>query len=198
MTGPLLLVRTSPLPPVILASQSSRRVDLLREILPGFRVSPSYSTELLDATLGARRLCEVNAQRKAFSVGERFPDHLVLGADTLVFLGDEPLSKPANLEAARFMLGQLAGRVHQVITGVCLVHVEAARMQMFSEVTYVRFRKLSSLDITDYLERVDVLDKAGAYALQDEGHRLIEAVEGSRSNVIGLPVLAVRAALEDW
>ncbi|HAB15511.1 MAG TPA: Maf family protein [Verrucomicrobiota bacterium] len=193
-----LLTRAVPLPPVILASQSSRRVELLREVLAGFRVSPSYATELHDSALGKRRLCEVNAQRKAFSVGERFPDHLVLGADTLVFLGDEPLSKPPDLAAARVMLGRLAGRVHEVVTGVCLVHVAAARMQVFSEVTYVRFRELSAEDITEYLERVNVLDKAGAYALQEQGHRLIETVEGSRSNVIGLPVEAVKAALTGW
>lgn len=192
------LNRAEPLPPVILASQSSRRVELLRELLPGFRVSPSYATELTDSSLGARRLCEVNAQRKAFSISERFPDHLVLGADTLVFLGDEAFSKPADLAEARLMLGRLSGQIHQVITGVCLVQVNRARMKLFSEVTYVRFHSLSPEDIEAYLERVNVLDKAGSYALQEEGHRLVATVEGSRSNVIGLPVEALRSALESW
>lgn len=192
------LNRTEPLPPVILASQSSRRVELLRELLPGFRVSPSYATELTDSSLGARRLCEVNAQRKAFSISERFPDHLVVGADTLVFLGDEALSKPADLAEARLMLGRLSGQIHRVITGVCLVQVNRARMKLFSEVTYVRFHSLSPDDIEAYLERVHVLDKAGSYALQEEGHRLVATVEGSRSNVIGLPVEALRSALESW
>ena len=192
------LNRSEPLPPVILASQSSRRVDLLRELLPGFRVSPSYATELTDPSLGARRLCEVNAQRKAFSISERFPDHLVLGADTLVFLGNEALSKPADLAEARLMLSRLSGQIHQVITGVCLVQVSRARMKLFSEVTYVRFHSLSPEDIEAYLERVNVLDKAGSYALQEEGHRLVAAVEGSRSNVIGLPVETLRSALESW
>ncbi len=189
---------TRPLPPVILASQSSRRLALLGEILPEFEVAPSYATELHDTTVGSRRLCEINAQRKAFSVGERFPGHLILAADTLVFLDEEPLSKPADLAEARAMLGRLSGRIHQVITGVCLLHVSVARTRIFSEVTRVRFRILTSEIIEDYLERVEVLDKAGSYALQEEGHRLIEAVEGSRSNVIGLPVESVRAAFEAW
>lgn len=189
---------TRSLPPVILASQSSRRLALLGEILTEFEVAPSYATELHDPTLGPRRLCEINAQRKAFSVGERFPGHLILAADTLVFLDEEPLSKPADQSEARAMLGRLSGRIHQVITGVCLLQVSVARTRIFSEVTRVRFRTLTSGVIEEYLERVDVLDKAGSYALQEEGHRLIETVEGSRSNVIGLPVEAVRAALEVW
>jgi len=195
---PQLLVRTRELPPVMLASQSSRRVELLREILGDFGVTPSYATELNDASLGPRRLCEINAQRKAFSVSERFPDQLVLGADTLVFLDQEPLSKPADTEEARRMLARLSGRIHQVITGVCLIQSNTARMRLFSVVTYVRFRNLTPEEIEEYLSRVNVMDKAGSYALQEEGHRLVEAVEGSRSNVIGLPTEALRAALKEW
>lgn len=193
-----LIQRRQPLPPVILASQSSRRVELLRQLLPGFRVSPSYAAELHEASMGSRRLCEVNAQRKALSVAERFPDHLVLGADTLVFLDEQPLAKPADLGEAREMLSRLSGRIHSVVTGVCLVQVGVARRRLFSEVTHVRFRELTAEGISEYLERVDVLDKAGSYAIQEEGHRLVEAVEGSRSNVIGLPLEALRIALEAW
>ena len=195
-TGPVR--RMHPLPPVILASQSSRRVDLLRELLPGFRVSPSHATELEDATMGPRLLCEVNAQRKAFPVAERFPGHLVLGADTLVFLDDQPLAKPADLDEARRMLSRLSGRVHQVITGVCLVQLGASRVRRFSEVSYVRFRELTPAIISEYLGRVHVLDKAGAYAIQEEGEMLVETVEGSRTNVIGLPLESLRSALEAW
>lgn len=186
------------LPPLILASQSPRRVELLRQIVPEFQVTPSYTTELEDASMGSRRLCEVNAQRKAFSVAERFPDHVILGADTLVFLDGVPLGKPADLTHARAMLSQLAGRVHEVITGVCLVHQALAKAIVFSEVTRVRFRSLSPALIEDYVSQVDTLDKAGAYAIQDQGDRLVESVEGSFSNVVGLPVEAVRKALAHW
>jgi len=186
------------LPPVLLASRSPRRVELLRRILPGFVTVPSNAVELEDGSLGARRLCELNAQRKALALSERFPDHLVIGADTLVFLDGGPLSKPADLDAARAMLGRLSGRVHEVVTGVCLVLARASRMRLLSEVSYVKFRTLDEPTIREYLGRVDVLDKAGAYAVQEHGELIIERVEGSLSNVVGLPVEALRAALERW
>ena len=185
-------------PPLILASESPRRVELLRQVVPQFEVTPSYATELHDSSIGARRLCEVNAQRKAMSVAERYPDHLVLGADTLVFLDGEPLGKPADLAEARAMLGRLAGRVHEVITGVCLVHQRATRVRLLAETTHVKFLPLTAADIEDYLGRVHVLDKAGAYAVQEHGERIVATVEGSFSNVVGLPVEAVRAALAAW
>ena len=186
------------LPPLILASESPRRVELLRQVVPHFDVTPSYATELHNISIGARRLCEVNAQRKAFSVAERYPDHLVLGADTLVFLDGEPLGKPADLAEARTMLGRLAGRVHEVITGVCLVHQRATRVRLLAETTRVKFLPLTAADIEDYLGRVHVLDKAGAYAVQEHGERIVASVEGSFSNVVGLPVEAVRAVLAAW
>ena len=185
-------------PPLILASQSPRRVELLREIVPAFEVAPSYATELHDISIGARRLCEVNAQRKAFSVAERFPDHLVLGADTLVFLDGEPLGKPADLAEARVMLSRLAGRVHEVITGVCLIHQRASHAKLLAETTRVKFHPLTAADIEEYLGRVHVLDKAGAYAVQEHGNLIVASVEGSFSNVVGLPVEAVRAVLQAW
>ena len=157
----------SPHPPVVLASQSPRRRSLLLEILPHFNIVASEATELHDATLGPRRLCEVNAQRKAFAVAPLHPDHLVLGADTLVFLEGEPLGKPSDLDAAHAMLRRLSGRVHEVVTGVCLVHWGARRVRMFSDSTRVRFRTLTDADIVEYLRRVPVLDKAGSYALQE-------------------------------
>ncbi len=192
------LARSQPLPPVVLASQSPRRVSLLRELVPEFRVNPSDATELHDTNMGIRRLCEVNAELKAFPVARQFPDHLVIGADTLVFLDDQALGKPADLEEARTMLRHLSGRIHQVITGVCLLQASTRRMRRFSETTHVRFRVLEEEDIAGYLERVHVLDKAGAYALQEEGHRIVDAVEGSRANVIGLPVECLRRELESW
>ncbi len=185
-------------PPVILASQSPRRRQLLREVLPDFNVVESNATELSDPTMAPRRLCEVNAERKAWLVAQRYPDHLVLGADTLVFLDELPLGKPADLAEARSMLERLSGRVHQVITGVALVHRSGARVRLFSEATRVRFRTLGADAITEYLSLVHVLDKAGAYAVQEHGHLVVEAVEGSYSNVVGLPVEAVREALAAW
>lgn len=184
--------------PIVLASQSPRRVELLRRLVPDFAIVSSFATELEDISQGPRRLCELNAQRKAIAVAERHPNHLVLGADTLVFLDGQLLGKPADLEMAREFLSRLSGRVHEVVTGVCLLQLSTNRMQLFSEVTHVKFHVLTDTDIHEYLERVHVLDKAGGYAIQEEGHRLVERVEGSMSNVIGLPVEALQRAFQQW
>lgn len=185
-------------PPVILASQSPRRRQLLGEVLAAFHVVESNASELEDPGIAPRRLCELNAERKAWLVAERYPDHLVLGADTLVFLDEHPLGKPADLAQARSMLLRLSGRIHEVVTGVALVHRAGARLRVFSEATRVRFRELTPGQVDEYLAKVHVLDKAGAYAVQDHGHLVVESVEGSYSNVVGLPVEAVRAALAQW
>jgi septum formation protein len=173
-------------------------VELLGGIVGGFEVKPSYAAELEDPSIGARRLCEVNAQRKAFSVAERFPDHWVLGADTLVFLDGHALAKPADLSEARAMLERLSGRVHEVITGVCLVHQAGAKAALFAEATRVKFHPLTPEGIGRYLEKVHTLDKAGGYAIQEHGDEIVAQVEGSYSNVVGLPVDSVRAALLNW
>ncbi len=186
------------LPPLILASQSPRRVDLLRQLVPEFGIVASHATESEDAAQGTRRLCELNAQRKALLVAERYPNHLILGADTLVFLDETPLAKPADLDDARRMLGLLSGRVHEVITGVCLVHKSANRMRLFAEVTRVKFRPLTAESIEAYLARVHVLDKAGAYAAQEHGNLIVETIEGSFTNVVGLPQESLRVALAQW
>ncbi len=188
----------TPHPPVILASGSPRRRLLLREVLADFQVVESNASELEDSHIAPRRLCEMNAERKAWLVAERYPEHLVLGADTLVFLDDHPLGKPSDLDHARRMLARLSGRVHEVVTGIALVHRAGARARVFSEVTRVKFRSLDAGSIEEYLALVPVLDKAGAYAVQEHGSRIVEGVEGSYSNVVGLPVDAVRAALANW
>ena len=186
------------LPPLILASQSPRRVELLRQVIPEFGIVASYAAESEDSSLGSRRLCELNAERKALLVAERYPNHLILGADTLVFLDDRPLAKPTDLEDARQMLGRLSGRIHEVITGVCLVHKAANRLRLFAEVTRVKFQALNSSQIDDYLSRVHVLDKAGGYAAQEHGHLILDTVEGSFNNVVGLPIESLRVAFRQW
>jgi septum formation protein len=187
-----------PLPPFILASGSPRRVELLRQLVPEFGIVRSDAHELHDASLGVRRLCEVNAEKKALQVSGRYPDHLVLGADTLVWLDGEPLGKPADLHEARLLLERLAGRVHEVVTGVCLVHESGRRMHLFSESTRVKFRGFGPEVVSEYLSKVHTLDKAGGYAIQEHGDLIVEQIEGSMSNVIGLPLDSLRNALDQW
>jgi len=138
----------------------------------------------------------MNAKRKAFAAAEQHPDLLVLAADTIVVLDGEVFEKPADLTAATEMLLRLSGRVHQVITGVTLVHAETSRECTFSDFTQVKFHAFDQAEVTRYFERVDPLDKAGAYAAQEDNGQLIDRMEGSLTNVIGLPMERLEQALE--
>ncbi|MBE0542476.1 MAG: septum formation protein Maf [Verrucomicrobia bacterium] len=186
------------LPPLILASASPRRAELLRQVQPQFQILPSDAPELTPEYLTPQELCQLNAHRKARAIAKKFPDALVLGADTLVFLDDEIFGKPADLEEAGRMIERLQGRTHQVITGVNFIHLRAHRERVFAASTDVRFRALTSEQVWHYLSLVHPLDKAGAYAIQEHGELIIEEISGSYSNVVGLPMEQVRAELNAW
>lgn len=173
-------------------------MELLRQIVTTFEVVPSDAPELVDEHLSPYELCQLNAHRKARAVAKRFPDALVLGADTLVFLEREILGKPANLAEARRMIARLQGRTHQVITGVSLIHLRPHHERILAVSTDVRFRSLTAGQVRDYLSRMNPLDKAGAYAIQEHGELIIEEISGSYTNVVGLPVERVRAEIESW
>lgn len=175
---------------LILASASPRRKDLLTQAGVSFRVEVAQVEEREDKTGDPAAMVCHNAELKAAEVAGRFPGEWVLGADTTVALGDRILGKPSHEEEAFAMLRLLAGKTHHVHTGVCLIRPDGSR-DIFAESTSVTFRELPDVEIRRYLRDVPVLDKAGAYALQDQGERIVEQVEGSRSNVIGLPVEAV-------
>jgi len=186
------------LPPLILASASPRRAELLRQLRTEFQVVPSDATEILDEQLSPRELCQLNAHRKARAVTKNIPDALVLGADTLVFLGSEILGKPANLSEAERMLASLQGKTHQVVTGVSLIHLRGHRERLFAVSTDVTFRPLDKRQISDYLSKINPLDKAGAYAIQEHGDLIVSEISGSFSNVVGLPVERVGDELAAW
>lgn len=186
------------LPPLILASNSPRRSDLLRSLGLEFHVVPSDAPEVHTEQLTALEISQLNAYRKARAVAKRFPDALVLGADTIVALETKLLGKPANLEEAHLMLKRLQGRTHRVVTGVCLLHLRGHRQKLFADTTDVTFRPLDVRDIRDYLAAIQPLDKAGAYAIQENGDQVVESISGSFSNVVGLPVERLRAELALW
>ncbi len=179
---------------VILASGSPRRRELLAAAGLEFEVIPSPAEELHDASYGMAELCEENARLKAVAVAENFPDAVVIGADTLVFLEGEPLGKPKDMEEARGMLKRLAGKRHQVCTGVCVAG-PGNLVRCFHEVTDVYFRELDDATISEYLEKTQPLDKAGAYGIQDQGEMIVEKIEGAFDNVMGLPVNKVMEEL---
>ena len=180
------------LPPVILASASPRRAELLREVVREFEVIPGHAEEFQPEHFSPVEACLLNAYRKARVIAKKFPDALVIGADTEVVLGRRVFGKPRDLADAYSMLMDLGGREHQVITGVCLVHLRQHRQRLFSATTRVQFKPLRGEEIAEYLGLINPLDKAGAYAIQEHGDKIVAKTDGSFSNVVGLPVEKVR------
>jgi septum formation protein len=185
-------------PSLILASASPRRAELLRQIGVQFQVVPSEIPELHHEQLTAQEVSQINAYRKARSVAKKLPDSVVLAADTMVYLDTRLFGKPASLEDAYEMLEQLQGRTHYVVTAICLLHLREHRQKITAERTAVTFRALDAPKIRRYLNRVDPLDKAGAYAIQEEGDLIVENISGSYTNVVGLPLERLTAELTRW
>lgn len=181
--------------PLILASASPRRRELLAALGARFEVVVADVTEHEDPALAPRVMVARNSALKADAVAARFPRAWVLGADTTVFIDGHALNKPADLDAARAMLRRLGGRAHTVFTGVALRHAARGVHEDLGVASEVVFRALSEADIEDYLQRVHVLDKAGAYAIQEHGERIVATRRGSLSNIIGLPQDEVRELL---
>jgi septum formation protein len=179
---------------VILASASPRRQELLAATGLVFEVVASPAEEIHDASIPLDELCERNAELKALAVAAEWPEAVVIGADTLVWIDGEPLGKPQDMAEAREMLGKLGGREHTVCTGVCAVF-PGGRVERFHELTSVRFRPLDEERITAYFEKTNPLDKAGAYGIQDSGEMIVEGIDGAFDNVMGLPVAAVLKSL---
>ena len=186
------------LPPFILASASPRRAELLRQLKLDFTIVPSDAKEVFDDNLSPLELCQLNAHRKARAVAKKDPDALVLGADTLVFLDHKIFGKPADAVEAKKMLLQLQGRTNQVVTGVCLIHLRTHREKIFAVSTDVMFRPLMPEQIDEYLAKINPLDKAGAYAIQENGEMIVSEISGSFSNVVGLPIEKVQSELAAW
>ena len=171
---------------LILASASPRRSELLRNAGIAFTVVPARLPE--QALPGERPLeyAQRLARDKADAIFAGHSDNVVLGADTIVVLAEHLLEKPRDKQDAARMLRLLSGRVHQVITGVCLLAAGFERTE--AEITEVRFSTLSEQEITNYIETGEPMDKAGAYAIQAMASRWVERIDGCYFNVVGLPV----------
>jgi septum formation protein len=180
--------------PIVLASASPRRRDLLARAGVVFEVMVSPVEEIHDARIEPERLCEMNAALKAEDVASRRPEATVIGADTLVFIDGAPLGKPLDMEEASAMLRRLAGRPHKVCTGVCVIFPDGRR-EVFHETTEVTFHPLDEAAIADYLTVANPLDKAGAYGIQEFGERIIAGIRGDYDNVVGLPVASLTRLL---
>ena len=172
----------------MLASSSPRRAALLSEGGFEFEIAAPRVTEKFSTNLTLREVALWNAIRKGMSIAQTRPDAVVLAADTLVALEDQIIGKPADLSEAAQILQRLSGRTHQVCSAVAIYQQTLGKSAVFHESSLVSFRRLSDAMIQSYLAKVDTLDKAGAYAAQGSGAEIIAKIEGSFSNVVGLPM----------
>lgn len=190
----------SPSPPrVVLASASPRRRDLLWAAGVHFETIPANIPEERNPEERPRDFALRLAREKALAIADELPSssqRWVLGADTIVVLGDRILGKPRDPGHAEEILGELAGRTHEVITAVAIAAAGGGIDAETAVTTRVRFRSATPAEIHAYVATRESLDKAGAYAFQGEGRRFVAHVEGSETNVIGLPVEETLALLE--
>lgn len=184
---------------LILASASPRRAELLRSAgITNFRVIPAPDVEELDAkSIYLHSIALQNSEMKADAVARLYPDSVVIGADTVIEFNDFTIGKPRSAEHAEEILSSLSGQIHETVTGVSILSRKHNIRILFTDVSTVKFKSYGMDVIRDYMQKVHVLDKAGAYAIQEYGDMLVESVDGSISNIIGLPVERVVEALKN-
>jgi septum formation protein len=190
------MMESSSTPRLILASASPRRRQLLSEAGYTFTVEPTNIDETVPADMLPSDVALHLAQAKANTAAHKFPDAVVLGADTVVAFGDQVLGKPADAADARNMLGLLAGTTHIVITGVCVVHLNADFTKCRHMMSAVKMRALTRLEIDRYVDSNQWRGKAGGYGIQDSDP-FVTRLSGSHTNIVGLPMTLVRDLLAE-
>ncbi len=184
--------RTIPASPtLLLASRSPRRADLLRLVGFSIEVAPFEVDETPEPNESPLELAQRLAAAKAAAAARTHPSRVILAADTVVIVDGRVFGKPVDRQSASAMLRSLSDRVHEVITAVAL-GVPGRRLDVRSASTRVRFARLSEPEIEAYVSGGEPYDKAGGYALQGVAGWFVESVEGSPTNVIGLPLELVR------
>lgn len=183
---------------LVLASQSPRRREILSKLRIPFEVKAPDFIEEGQSRLRPREEVLFLAQGKARSLSRRFPDALILGADTLVVLGEKKMGKPRDDREAYLMLEQLSGKTHRVFTGLALLDSSSNHFQTSVEETFVTFYPLDEEEIQKYIKTGEPKDKAGAYAIQGKGESLVKGIKGDYLNVVGLPLDQLKKLLVPW
>ena len=178
------------LKPIILASGSPRRWELLEQVGIPFETDTSEADETMGDGIKPADYVEELSKRKAEAVASRHPDDVILGADTIVAFDDKILGKPSDADEAYDMLCMLAGRTHSVYTGVTIIF-PYQNIETFHVKTDVKMYDMDKKILREYTESGEPLDKAGAYGIQGKGAILVERIDGDYSNVKGLPVAEV-------
>jgi septum formation protein len=192
---------------IVLASASPRRKELLTQIHLTFEVEPSKYAENVKTKLAPEALVRFLSREKAKAIAPKYPDSLIIAADTIGVIHGQVIGKPETPEAARRMLCLLSGKTHVVITGFTILDTGSGRMLTRTVKTEVTFRKLTLSEIDAYISsgepfrenlQGEPLDKAGAYAIQGRGAVLVKELKGDYYNVMGLPLSALTAALKKF
>ncbi len=181
---------------IILASQSPRRRELLKTIFENFEIIPSSCEEVVPNNISTQNVAEFLANLKANDIAKKYPEALVIGADTVVIAENEILGKPKNEAQAKEMLNKLSGKTHTVITGVSLCF--NGKNCSFSEITEVEFFDLSNDEIENYVKTHEPMDKAGAYGIQGKGSLLVKRIDGDYFNVVGLPIAKLKREIDEF
>ncbi len=182
---------------IILASASPRRRELLQQMGLRYEMQVSGIDEAVLESLPARERVMTLAQKKAETIAARNPDALVIGADTIVVLGNQVLEKPTDETDALAMLTMLSGRCHSVLTGLSLVGPGIQKASLHCEETQVYFRDLDKDEIHWYIRSGEYADKAGAYGIQGKAALFVNRIEGCYFNVVGLPLTALFLLLKE-
>ncbi len=179
----------------ILASASPRRKELFSRIIEDFKIIPSSADETIPKNMSAFECAEYLAVKKASQVAENNKNSVVIGCDTVVIANNEILGKPSDEKNAYEMLKMLSGKVHSVVTGVCICYQD--KKISFSSVTEVEFYPLSDDDINQYIKTGEPFDKAGAYGIQGMGSLFVKKINGDFYNVVGLPVAELNKKIKE-
>ncbi len=179
----------------VLASKSPRRIQILKELGYEFEICPSDSAENTRYKRPHLQVADLSA-KKALEVAQQYPDACVIGADTLVYCAGEVIGKPKDKKDALRILNKLNGTWQTVYTGVTLIHWSSRRFVQGVDKTYCKARRLSSQQLAEMAGKH--MDKAGAYAVQDDDDQFIEKIRGSRSNVVGMPVEMFQEMLKEF
>lgn len=183
---------------IILASQSLRRKELLERIGLKFEIAPSSYEEDMTLKMTPAKLVEHLSLGKAQDVAQKYNDAIVIGADSIIALGNEVFGKPKTPERAKEMLRELSGRAHLAITGFSIIDTKTGKQVSKSVETKVYFKKLSEEEIDAYVATGEPLDKGGAYGIQMRGGIFVEKVEGDFFNIVGLPIFELVAELKKF
>ena len=173
---------------IILASKSPRRAEILRMIGVNFKVAPSKIEEEINPKIEQNEIAINISKAKAETISHKYPNDIIIGADTIVVLNEEIFGKPKDKNESKKMLKALSGNSHKVITGVTIMNKKLEILKTFSEITEVFVEKVPKKQIEFYVNNYNTLDKAGSYGIQEWFSVWIKRINGCYYNVMGLPV----------